>query len=63
MKNIKWIWLLVCTMMLSTPIFVSCGKSGDDLIEKPEDVPTPKNIKVTSKNTDADIIVSGIDKV
>ena len=34
-----------------------------NIIEKPEDVPTPKNIKVTSKNTDADIIVSGIDKV
>ena len=37
MKNIKWIWLLVCTMVLSTPIFVSCGKSGDDPVEKPED--------------------------
>lgn len=37
MKNIKWIWLLVCSMVLSTPVFISCGKSGDDLIEKPED--------------------------
>ena len=34
-----------------------------NIIEKPEDIPTPKVIKVTNKNTDADIIVSGIDKV
>ena len=32
-------------------------------IYKSEDVPTPKVVKVTSKNIDADIIVSGIDKV
>ena len=34
-----------------------------NIIDKNTDVPTPKNIKITSKNTDADIIVSGIDKV
>ena len=32
-------------------------------VYKSEDVPTPKVVKVTSKNIDADIIVSGIDKV
>ena len=35
-----------------------------NIIDKNNDnVPIPKNIKITSKNTDADIIVSGIDKV
>ena len=34
-----------------------------NIIDKNTDVPTPKNIKITSKNTDSDIIVSGIDKV
>lgn len=34
-----------------------------NIIDKSTDIPTPKNIKITSKNTDADIIVSGIDKV
>ena len=35
-----------------------------NIIDKTNDnVPIPKNIKITSKNTDADIIVSGIDKV
>ncbi len=34
-----------------------------NIIDKNDDVPAPKNIKITSKNTDADIIVSGIDKV
>ena len=34
-----------------------------NVIHKSDDVPTPKVVKVTSKNTDADIIVSGIDKV
>lgn len=34
-----------------------------NIIDKNNDIPTPKNIKITSKNTDADIIVSGIDKV
>ena len=34
-----------------------------NIIDKNNDnVPIPKNIKITSKNTDADIIVSGIDK-
>ena len=32
-------------------------------IDKFEEVPAPKVVKVTSKNMDADIIVSGIDKV
>ena len=32
-------------------------------IHKNEDVPTPKVVKITSKSIDADIIVSGIDKV
>ena len=43
------------------------GKSSANgvinIIDKGNDIPTPKNIKITSKNTDADIIVSGIDKV
>ena len=35
-----------------------------NIIDKPiENIPTPKTIKVTSKSKDADIIVSGIDKV
>ena len=35
-----------------------------NIIDKNNDnVPIPKNIKITSKNTDADIIVCGIDKV
>lgn len=34
-----------------------------NLIVKPEEIPTPKVVKVTAKNMDADIIVSGIDKV
>lgn len=35
-----------------------------NVIDKPvEDVPAPKMVKVSSKNIDADIIVSGIDKV
>jgi GTP pyrophosphokinase len=35
-----------------------------NIIDKTNDnIPVPKNIKITSKNTDADIIVSGIDKV
>lgn len=34
-----------------------------NIIEKQEETPTPKVVKVTSKNKDADIIVSGIDKV
>lgn len=34
-----------------------------NIIEKQEEAPTPKVVKVTSKNKDADIIVSGIDKV
>ena len=35
-----------------------------NIIDKTNDnIPIPKNIKITSKNTDADIIVSGIDKV
>jgi len=34
-----------------------------NVIEKKEDVPLPKNVKVIPKNIDADIIVSGIDKV
>lgn len=33
------------------------------VISKEDDGPVPKNIKVTHKNLDADIIVSGIDKV
>ncbi len=46
---------------------VGNGKSTPNgvinVIEKKEDVPLPKNVKVTPKNIDADIIVSGIDKV
>lgn len=34
-----------------------------NVIDKIEEVVAPKVVKVTSKNTDADIIVSGIDKV
>lgn len=34
-----------------------------NIIDKSEEVVTPKNIKITSSNTDADIIVTGIDKV
>lgn len=34
-----------------------------NIIEKTEETPIPKNVKVTSKNKDVDIIVSGIDKV
>ena len=34
-----------------------------NIIHKNEDVPTPKVVKVPSKSIDADIIVSGIDKV
>ena len=34
-----------------------------NIIDKNNDAPLPKNVKITSKNTDADIIVSGIDKV
>ncbi len=34
-----------------------------NIIEKTEETPTPKVVKVTTKSTDADIIVSGIDKV
>ena len=33
------------------------------LYKDQQDAPAPKNVKVTSKNMDADIIVSGIDKV
>ena len=33
------------------------------VITKEDDSPQPKNIKITDKNKDADIIVSGIDKV
>ena len=34
-----------------------------NIIDKSDEVVTPKNIKITSSNTDADIIVTGIDKV
>ena len=34
-----------------------------NVIYKSEDTPIPKNVKITSKSIDADIIVSGIDKV
>jgi GTP diphosphokinase / guanosine-3',5'-bis(diphosphate) 3'-diphosphatase len=34
-----------------------------NIIDKSDEVITPKNIKITSSNTDADIIVTGIDKV
>ncbi len=34
-----------------------------NIIDKTEEAPTPKNIKITSKAIDADIIVNGIDKV
>ena len=34
-----------------------------NIIDKQEEGPVPKNIKITSKSTDADIIVNGIDKV
>ena len=34
-----------------------------NIIDKQEDVPTPKNIKITSKAKDVDIVVNGIDKV
>ncbi len=34
-----------------------------NIIHKTEEAPTPKVVKVTSKSIDADIIVSGIDKV
>ena len=34
-----------------------------NIIDKNDEVVTPKNIKITSSNTDADIIVTGIDKV
>ena len=34
-----------------------------NIINKQEDAPAPKNVKVTSKSVDADIIVNGIDKV
>ncbi|MDY5993133.1 MAG: bifunctional (p)ppGpp synthetase/guanosine-3',5'-bis(diphosphate) 3'-pyrophosphohydrolase [Bacilli bacterium] len=34
-----------------------------NIIDKSDEIVTPKNIKITSSNTDADIIVTGIDKV
>ena len=34
-----------------------------NIIDKSDEVVAPKNIKITSSNTDADIIVTGIDKV
>ena len=34
-----------------------------NIIDKSDEVVTPKNIKITSSNTDADIIVTGVDKV
>ena len=34
-----------------------------NIIDKVQEVPAPKVVKVTSKNIDADIIVSGIDKI
>ncbi len=34
-----------------------------NIIDKVQDVPIPKNVKVTNSNIDADIIVSGIDKI
>ena len=34
-----------------------------NIIEKVEEAPVPKNVKVTSKSKDVDIIVNGIDKV
>jgi GTP pyrophosphokinase len=34
-----------------------------NIVDKVEDVPAPKNVKITSKAIDADIIVNGIDKV
>ena len=34
-----------------------------NIVDKTNEIPLPKNVKITSKNTDADIIVSGIDKV
>ena len=34
-----------------------------NIIDKPTEAPAVKNIKITSTNTDADIIVTGIDKI
>lgn len=34
-----------------------------NIIDKPAEAPAVKNIKITSTNTDADIIVTGIDKI
>lgn len=34
-----------------------------NIIDKPNEAPAVKNIKITSTNTDADIIVTGIDKI
>lgn len=48
-------------------INVGNGKSTANgvinIIDKVQEVPAPKVVKVTSKNTDADIIVDGIDKI
>ena len=41
----------------------SPGNAVINIIDKPTEAPAVKNIKITSTNTDADIIVTGIDKI